>query len=298
MSGDVRELLDAAGLSRIADAVERLALPSVRLTARIVDEADLPLGASKIGGSPDLPPGWAWPDVAPVVGKGLAPFPLGFVAQLNMAEVASHDAAKELPDSGMLYFFFDDEHHFDSEQDYPRGWKVLYYGGDRHVLRRVPPPPNLPARGIYRARALTFSAELCLPHYAPYEPATIERLGLAEGLTEDEYEAYWRVQERLAGTEAERNHVIHRLLGHAEPIQDDVQFDCQREANGAQSWNDPHAEVPKAGAADWRLLLQIDTDDDGDSLIWGDCGRIYYLIRQRDLQRRDFSNVWLILQCF
>jgi Domain of unknown function (DUF1963) len=58
------------------------------------------LGQSKVGGKPDLPSGFEWPcegddDDAP----------LGFVAQLNLAELRSADLGKQLPATGMLWVF-------------------------------------------------------------------------------------------------------------------------------------------------------------------------------------------------
>ena len=48
------------------------------------------------------------------------------------------------------------------------------------------------------------------------------------------------------------------------------------------------------GASDWRLLLEIGTDD---NMMWGDAGSIYFWIRKQDLAERKFENCWLILQC-
>ncbi len=62
-------------------------------------------------------------------------------------------------------------------------------------------------------------------------------------------------------------------------------------------YNDPQAKELKSGASEWRLLLQVDTDDDA-GMMWGDCGRLYFWIRVDDLRRRDFDEVWTILQCF
>jgi uncharacterized protein YwqG len=50
-----------------------------------------------------------------------------------------------------------------------------------------------------------------------------------------------------------------------------------------------------AGASDWRLLLQVDSEE-RTGMYWGGSGRIYFLIRHRDLQDRRFEKVWLILQ--
>jgi uncharacterized protein YwqG len=44
------------------------------------------------------------------------------------------------------------------------------------------------------------------------------------------------------------------------------------------------------------LLLQVDSDDVG--MMWGDGGRLYFWIREQDARRADFSNVWMILQCY
>src|SRR3954468_699704 len=105
MIADLHELLVSSGLSRVADVIERHARPSIRLTAHAVEDEDtLPLGASKLGGSPDLPPDYEWPrhDY----------FPLSFVTQINLADVAPYDPWAILPHEGMLYFFFDKDYGF------------------------------------------------------------------------------------------------------------------------------------------------------------------------------------------
>ena len=48
----------------------------------------------------------------------------------------------------------------------------------------------------------------------------------------------------------------------------------------------------------WRLLFQMSEDiADELDLMFGDCGSIYFYIREEDLQARNFDRVWLILQC-
>ena len=59
----------------------------------------LPVGASKLGGRPDLPPGTPWP--------AYASRPLPFMAQVRLADVAPLDRGDVLPESGLLIFFFD-----------------------------------------------------------------------------------------------------------------------------------------------------------------------------------------------
>ena len=50
------------------------------------------------------------------------------------------------------------------------------------------------------------------------------------------------------------------------------------------------------GEKDWRLLLQVDTDEQL-GLMWGDCGLIYFWIREQDAAARRFDRAWVILQC-
>ena len=72
--------LAKAGLGRLGHDVEGLISDSIRLRTRSAALDSLPIGASRIGGLPDLPPGVAWPE-----GKGKA---FSFLAQVNLLEVS------------------------------------------------------------------------------------------------------------------------------------------------------------------------------------------------------------------
>ena len=52
------------------------------------------------------------------------------------------------------------------------------------------------------------------------------------------------------------------------------------------------------GAADWQLLLQIDSDEENTGMMWGGGGRLYFWIRKDDLKKRAFANVWMVLECY
>jgi uncharacterized protein YwqG len=82
-----------------------------------------------------------------------------------------------------------------------------------------------------------------------------------------------------------------------------MQLECQLASNGiytgdSSRYNAPKAKQLEKGAGDWQLLLQIDSDAKVLGTMWGDVGRVYFWIREQDLKKRDFSNVWLILQCY
>jgi hypothetical protein len=78
-----------------------------------VDDEIMPIGCSKLGGVPDLPPGIEWPSTNGHSHR--------FFAQLRLDELSLFDVCGLLPwTTGMLYFFEDE--------------KVLYYDGDMTIL--------------------------------------------------------------------------------------------------------------------------------------------------------------------
>jgi uncharacterized protein YwqG len=65
----------------------------------------------------------------------------------------------------------------------------------------------------------------------------------------------------------------------------------------ASGYEDPRAKELEAGVGEWRLLLQIDTDDDLD-LMWGDCGMLYFCVKEQEARVGNFENCWVVLQCY
>src|SRR5438067_2599438 len=86
-----------AEMTAHADKILRLARPAIVVKSRRAAEAKLPLGASRFGGGPDLPPDAGWPT--------LGEDPLAFLAQFNLAELSASLVCRELPASGLLSVF-------------------------------------------------------------------------------------------------------------------------------------------------------------------------------------------------
>ncbi len=91
------QLILEEGLEAQAAEIAQVTEPIVILVTRKAVRADLALGASRLGGEPDLTPGSAWPEHNGV--------PLPFLAQLRLEDVAPHDVHRVLPQSGLLSFF-------------------------------------------------------------------------------------------------------------------------------------------------------------------------------------------------
>ena len=62
------------------------------------DDEPTPIGATRFGGEPDLPPNVAWPTVDGEV--------MTFAAQLDLDGPKRYSAARELPATGLLSFFY------------------------------------------------------------------------------------------------------------------------------------------------------------------------------------------------
>ncbi|MCL4517217.1 MAG: YwqG family protein [Firmicutes bacterium] len=267
----------------LADDLAGLIRNSILMKTAVCPEDTIPVGSSKIGGLPDLPSGWDWP-----AWNGQ---PLSFICQINFEELAPYDTEKVLPTHGILYFFYDAKQSvwgFDPQDR--GGWRVLFTE-NKTGLERTSLPSTLPEEGQFYPCKVDFSSQLTLP------PPESELF--SEPLSKRDWEAYYDLLESL-GLLSESSGV-HRVLGHPDQMQGDMLLECQLAFHGlyvgdSSGYNDPRAQQLRSGAKDWRLLVQIDSDDQS-GMMWGDVGRLYFWIREEDLRNRQFDNVWLILQC-
>ncbi len=151
----------------------KLARPALRMLRKPAKDAKLAVGASKIGGQPDLPRGYALPkgkDCKAIYNddtKGMEAL-AGFLAQVNLAEIAHTQAAKDLPKTGLLSFFaFQDMH------DNPDviGAKAVYFPSTTDLVRTAPPVPLTDGNHEAPAERLTFAETLDLPEWnsGPWE---------------------------------------------------------------------------------------------------------------------------------
>jgi uncharacterized protein YwqG len=264
------EPLPPEDVEKLRAIASRVAKPAVHFAPAAGD------APSYFGGSPKLPPGTPWPTSAD--GSQLT-----FLASIDLPSVARVLTFDWLPRTGRLLFFYDAEREpwgFDPKD---RGsWSVIYAeGGD---APGPPPPGRLPTR---------FFVPKHIGSLPSYERQEIESLALTE------LEGDWLIDFAASVYDEEPK---HQMGGYPQPIQGDaMELECQLASNGINvgepsGYKDPRAAALGVGAADWRLLLQMDSDDELN-LMWGDAGTIYFWIREEDARARRFENVWLVLQC-
>jgi uncharacterized protein YwqG len=297
----IRRFLADNGLRQVAGILAGLARPSIRLALQRIEQQDVGVGNSRVGGLPDLPPGVGWPTWNSV--------PQAFIAQINLAEAAPFDVDHLLPSDGVLSFFYG--FNVDVVDDDPAGvfptaagsWRVLYFA-DLARLRPRPAPAGLPGDSLFGACAATFSSSISMP--SREEPA-VAMLGLSER-ERDMYSELLNQPDLIPilgpPTLGAYTPSSHRLLGYADWIQWPDQIECEvsiRQVTGGAALN--QAEIV-ALRTDWQrldrwtLLFQIDSEWELNGMLWGDAGRLYYMLPRDALARHEFDKTWLLAQWY
>ena len=163
-----------AGLSQsAANAFLTRARPAITFRRRRSPETDMPLGASKIGGRPDMGADIPWPirapypgidaiiDAYPEVMKRIydeawfvahraylsAPAPLAFIAQMDLDTLSQRDGFDDaLPTEGRLLLFTDPTGYGGGARPASRPWLQVIHDTTPHAdLLRHPTPDALQA---------------------------------------------------------------------------------------------------------------------------------------------------------
>ena len=271
-----RAALAKGGLGTHANAIAALCLPCVELTTLATPDLVIPIGSSKVGGAADVEPGFEWPEFE---GR-----PLAFLAQLDLADLGADGTALGLPVDGLLLFFYEVEEGRWGFDPKDRGCsRVVWTPPGTHLERR-----NAPPDAFFSCRA-TLALGASLP---AYDAAPMNAMPLSEEEGERYYDLY-RDQARSPH---------HQLFGYPDAVQNnDMQEKCAMVTSGiylgtSEGYKDARAAAARELASAWRLLLQLDSDDEA-GMMWGDSGMLYFWIREEDLRERRFDEAWLILQC-
>ncbi|MDQ3125370.1 MAG: YwqG family protein [Pseudomonadota bacterium] len=282
----VGAVVAVAGTARAAgqdpSSATRAVIAAMRARARpavVLEQAEGPT-VCRLGGYPRLPAASDWPDR-----KGR---PLSFIAELDLAALRAAGGPDWLPASGALHLFFDVEDEpwgFDpADRD---GWKVIMTSAASP--RPLPRPPGLSGDRVFASIALAGRLAQTYP--------TTERLDLPPDVGRTfEFEPVQDFMDSGLGDGPR-----HQVSGYPSPIQGDgMELEAQLASNGIyvggpEGYSDERVAALEAGAGDWRLLLQIDSDD-AAGMMWSDSGTLYVWVREQDARLGDFSGVWIVLQ--
>lgn len=230
------------------------------LVGDVSGSANCSLGCSKKGGFPDVGDGFEWPSFK---GKHLS-----FLAQIDARLFLGDDAG------GVLQFYWNERNWGGSIRD-EGAFRVLHA---EPPYRRVDVVPETEYKvlGLFeRKHSPTKWKEEALVFRDSFSLPSIDRLEeFGYDWDYDRDDLYLGEIEALGG--------FFRIGGFPFPVQgDDMEDDCVRIRG-------------KGPSESWRLLLEIDSQSD---MMWGDAGKLYWFIHQNDFDNRDFSHVWMQMQC-
>jgi len=233
---------------RLQAQLVELLRPAIALTATRADDAQIPVGASKFGGAPDVPADFEWPMWNDK--------PLGFLAQINLEEVAPFDVEGLLPKSGLLSFFFN--------------W--IDWGGTGEDLGRVVWINEATVSRAFsienRKNVVTCRQISTDPYFelqVPYDFAS-------DVLDEDEFQLLFQLPEGLLVTPF-HPHSLNKMLGYGES--------CY---GTPKSWGRGSEDHPV-----WHLLLDLWLSDVlDDPSVAGEALEIQFEIAPEDLRHLCF----------
>lgn len=276
--------LEASDLNRII----ALARPTARL--EIGEPADeWPIGATRFGGSPDVPADFKWPTYK---GSSHEEEPLSFLLQIQLSDVpAEVREPLSLPAAGLLSFFYDAVGQpWGFDPDDVAATRVFFTEPTRELIR-TPTPGEVSADRVFSKASVHFISEMTLPRL---EDASL----LALGLSEDSMDT---LRDAFEAIDVATGEVSHQFGGHPNPVQGSMEEECSMVHRGIYTGNEIDRTAPEVvaainDAASWRMLLQLDSDDDL-GIMWGDVGRLYFWAHADDLRALKLDKVQCILQC-
>lgn len=248
-------------LEQFRDEIEATIQPYIAISPQVKD--DLSLWISKFGGVPYFPKGMDYPRTS----KGDY---LNLLAQINFAEVP---ALEGFPQQGILQFYIADDESLGLDFDNPKKqdrFRIIYFpnphSNENNLVTNFDFLPDIDYSPIFKPCGLTFEMQVA--------PITCEDHHFEKILGQEFQNLPQEKQWNLIDTYCEDMSVAgSKLGGYPNFIQ-----------------NDPRPYLKSEGEEEYILLLQIDSDNEGN-ILWGDVGVGNFFIQASALKRLDFSNV-------
>lgn len=260
-------------------------------------EASANIGSTRFGGAPDLPENTPWPTRDPYKRTEMSAHrsslgdeqrPLSFLCQINLSDVHRQGSANPFGySSGLLSYFYDAELQ-------PWGLDPA----DREGFRVIYTPKGVTLSKTYAPRELTQGLQTSFAGKFRHRTSIpdIESLYAQCEFAGQEMLARFRDQdwECVDDEDWELTSFGHAIGGWPANIQGDMQQQCALASNGLYcgnggQLNSDRAKEPSKQAHEWRLLMQL-ASDENLGWMWGDSGALYLW--------RNEQRPWTILQCF
>ena len=263
----ILNLFRESGLGKYENELEKYIKPSIRLQTVPSTDENITIGASKLGGNPDLPYFLMWPM--------WNEYHMSFIGQLNLntlnKEVLEYYS---LPHNGMLSFFCtahpDVLYDEDAFYGYNEAAKIFYFD-ESEKLTRVAFPLEKQQDIWFNPCIVEGSVEWTVPGPESYEIS--KGLGIGWTNNRDDFDTYRdKFMKKFRENFLKDRQPQHRFLGNHDPVQ--------------------------SGFIDgsYNMFLQIDSDDH-TGMMWGDVGIIYFCIQYEQLKQMNFNHAYVLMEC-
>ena len=279
----LKEQIYAFGLTEYEASIIRSAKPAIKINRERANEDDILIGASKLGGNPDLPPDFIWPYWGDK--------PLTFIGQFNLSEVANAPIYNEVvqqktlfaldtlsfnrpidlydfPDEGRLYFFYDADVQpwYDRKDSY-----LVHYIPDELVkLERRSHPIQQGVYSLIKAlhpHRISFDVRPSLSFDCYLDEMRISIPDYPTRFNKNQKDNWDSLFDLWFAGWVSEFKPYHYFLGHAIPIQGSVErhavIDTKNlTATPRNPWRDADGNLVDVHeeATQWQFLFQIDTD--------------------------------------
>jgi Domain of unknown function (DUF1963) len=271
----IRNAFAAAGFGEYWEDFAKVIRPAIGINTTDLEwsaESQIPIGASKFGGLPDVPFDFSIPHDE----RGV---PCSFVAQIDLAQVSKFDAESLLPKTGLLSFFA-------SEYDYSEGKingnPVFYFSEGASLLRRKEQEVGY----LARLQQISFFGGWSITD------------DFGEGLSiikDFDEESRFNDLYSLGDDSIQLNTGVTHLLGYPDYYFGMFADECELLRRGIltkqwepQDWHQQHKDllisVRKQAFHDWICLLE-------EGNFTGNIFNLNYMIYRDDLAAQDFTKV-------
>ena len=262
----------------------KLIKTSVGIFTKKLQNDDLKIGHSKIGGRPDLPKNMSWPKINNS--------DLVFCAQYNVSELKKFDFEKLLPEKGMFYIFLGINEEWNEFSTKQKDTKIFFVENIEDLERKDYPVTLNSDRKIEPAEIQYFES-LTIPDDENY------KLFYFNENYEDFYFYFYQdteeyISEQLNGFVDN----MHQILGEDKSVQSSVVYDFSRDELNVsdeeytEKWNDI-LENSKT----FTNLIQLDCMDSNTNLDkFGGSGVFYFGLKTEELKNLNFQNLRISFQ--
>jgi uncharacterized protein YwqG len=331
-TAEVSKAIKDVGLDQWHDQLLGLARPTVRYVAN-ASAGHAAVGASRVGGTPDLPPQLKWPTRPPypdadvrnievrdhpakalhtgaqkdrdrrrdeIIAKNAF---LPFIAQIDLAHAwRLRPFDIDLPKEGRLLFFYDArEVPFGFVLADMIGFRVLWDHAPVSALSRAAAPAELKIDAlVLPAKTLHGASGLALPEW---ETFAYEALRIPNQYS-DQYD---RLLHPFADLPYEEQPDVEKLPNHyvggwGEPRQSGhMELECElvRLGFSVDTRSDDEKNQASLRQADWCLLAQFNCEEfhtEGLEHEWFTSLELYFWIKRDDLAARRFERTWIVVR--